>query len=49
MPLIPKEIVDRIIAGENALRVLRERRGKTRLYISYKTNLRQRLSSRVSD
>jgi hypothetical protein len=31
MPLIPKEIVDRIIAGDNALRVLRVRRGKTRL------------------
>jgi len=38
-PLIPKEIVDRIIAGENALRVLREWRGKTQLDISYKTNI----------
>src|ERR1700737_4187535 len=40
-PLIPKEIVDRIIAGENALRVLREWRGKTQLYISYKANIGQ--------
>ena len=41
MPLIPKEIVDRIVAGENALRVVREWRGKTQLYISYKTNIGQ--------
>jgi ribosome-binding protein aMBF1 (putative translation factor) len=40
-PLIPKEIVDRIIAGENAMRVLREWRGKTQLDISYKTNIGQ--------
>jgi len=40
-PLIPKEIVDRIITGENALRVLREWRGKTQLDISYKTNIGQ--------
>ena len=40
-PLIPKEIVDRIIAGENALRVLRQWRGKTQLDISYKTNIGQ--------
>lgn len=41
MPLIPKEIVDRIIAGEKALRVLREWRGKTQLYIAQKTNIGQ--------
>ena len=41
MPLIPKEIVDRIIAGENALRVLREWRGKTQLYIAQKTTIGQ--------
>jgi hypothetical protein len=40
-PLIPKEIVDRITAGENALRVLRKWRGKTQFYISCKTNLGQ--------
>ena len=41
MPLIPKEVVDRITGGENALRVLREWRGKTQLYISHKTNIGQ--------
>ena len=41
MPLIPKEVVDRITAGENALRVLREWRGKTQLYISQKLNIGQ--------
>jgi ribosome-binding protein aMBF1 (putative translation factor) len=41
MPLIPKEVVDRIAGGENALRVVREWRGKTQLYISQKTNVGQ--------
>ena len=41
MPLIPKEVVDRISAGENALRALRVWRGKTQLYISQKTNIGQ--------
>ncbi len=41
MPLIPKEVVDRIAGGENALRVLREWRGQTQLYISYKANIGQ--------
>jgi len=41
IPLIPKEIVDRIVAGESALRVLRKWRGKTQHYISSKTNLGQ--------
>ena len=41
MPLIPKEVVDRITGGENALRVLREWRCKTQLYISHKTNIGQ--------
>jgi predicted transcriptional regulator len=40
-PLIPKQIVDKIIAGENALRAIRKWRGKTQLYISSKTNLGQ--------
>jgi hypothetical protein len=39
MPLIPKEVVDRIARGENALRALRQWRGKTQLYISHKTNI----------
>jgi hypothetical protein len=41
MPLIPKEVVDRIAGGENALRVLRKWRGKTQLHISLKTNIGQ--------
>jgi Helix-turn-helix len=41
MPLIPKEVVDRIAGGENTLRVLREWRGKTQIYISQKTNIGQ--------
>jgi predicted transcriptional regulator len=41
IPLIPKEIVDRIVAGESALRVLRKWRGKTQHYTSSKTNLGQ--------
>jgi hypothetical protein len=40
-PLIPKGVVDRIAGGENALRVLREWRGKTQLYLANKTNLGQ--------
>src|ERR1700726_3094801 len=36
MPLVPKDVVDRICAGENALRVVRKWRGKTQLYISQK-------------
>ena len=40
MPLIPKDVVDRITCGENALRA-REWRGKTQLYISHKTNIVQ--------
>jgi hypothetical protein len=39
--LIPKEVVDRIAGGENALRVFREWRGKTQLFISHKTNIGQ--------
>ena len=41
MPLIPKEVVDRIARGENALRALREWRGKTQLYIAHKTKIGQ--------
>ncbi len=41
MPLIPKEVVDRIARGENALHALRQWRGKTQLYISHKTNVGQ--------
>ena len=41
MPLIPKEVVDRIARGDNALRALRQWRGKTQLYVSHKTNVGQ--------
>ena len=41
IPLIPKEAIARIAEGENALRVLREWRGRTQLYISHKANLGQ--------
>ncbi len=40
-PLIPKTIVDRIAKGENALRVLREWRDVTQLYLSHKTDIGQ--------
>ena len=41
MPLIPKEVVDRIAGGANTLRVFREWRGKTQSYLSHKTNIGQ--------
>src|ERR1700724_4040457 len=41
MPLVPKDVVDTICAGENALRVVRKWRGKTQLYISQKANIGQ--------
>jgi hypothetical protein len=40
-PLIPKQIVDRIAKGENALRVLREWRDETQLHVAFKTNIGQ--------
>jgi predicted transcriptional regulator len=40
-PLLPKEIVDRMANGENAIRVLREWRNVTQTYLSFKTNLSQ--------
>ncbi len=40
-PLLPKEIVDRVANGENAIRVLREWRDITQMYLSFKTNLSQ--------
>src|SRR3974377_2587129 len=36
MPLIPKEVVDRICAGENALRVVREWRGENPPFFAHK-------------
>ena len=40
-PLMPKDVVDRLANGENPLRVLREWRGETQMYLSSKTNLSQ--------
>lgn len=40
-PLLPKEVVDRIANGENPVRVFREWRDVTQMYVSFKTNLSQ--------
>jgi hypothetical protein len=40
-PLLPKDVVDRLGKGENPLRVLREWRDVTQMYLSLKTNLSQ--------
>lgn len=41
VPLLPKDIVDRLAGGENAVRVLREWRDITQMHLSFKTNLSQ--------
>lgn len=40
-PLLPKDIVDRLAKGENPVRVLREWRDVTQVYLSFKTDLSQ--------
>lgn len=40
-PIIPKAVVDRIANGENAIRVLRDWRDVTQLYLSFKTDIGQ--------
>jgi ribosome-binding protein aMBF1 (putative translation factor) len=40
-PLLPKAIVDRLAAGENPVRVLREWRDITQMHLSFKTNISQ--------
>ena len=45
-PLLPKDVVDRVANGENPVRVLREWRDVTQMYLSFKTNLSQ---SYISD
>lgn len=40
-PLLPKAIVDRLAAGENPIRVLREWRDITQMHLSLKTNISQ--------
>jgi len=39
--LLPKTIVDRLAAGENPVRVLREWRDITQMYISFRTDISQ--------
>ena len=39
--LLPKDVVDRLANGENPVRVLREWRDITQMYLSFKTNLSQ--------
>src|SRR6202521_1668416 len=45
-PLLPKEFVDRLANGENSVRVLREWRDMTQMYLSFKTHISQ---SHISD
>lgn len=40
-PLLPKEVVDRLVNGESAIRVIREWRDITQMYLSLKTNISQ--------
>ncbi len=40
-PLLPKDVVDRLAKGENPVRLLRQWRDMTQLYLSFKTNLSQ--------
>ena len=40
-PLLPKDVVDRIANGENPVRVLREWREETQMYLHFKTGLSQ--------
>jgi hypothetical protein len=44
--LLPKAVVDRLAAGENPVRVLREWRDMTQMYISFRTDISQ---SHLSD
>lgn len=41
VPLLPKEIADRLADGENPVRVLRAWRGVTQMHLSHKTDLSQ--------
>jgi DNA-binding XRE family transcriptional regulator len=40
-PLLPKDVVDRLANGENAIRVIREWRNVTQVYLSSKAGLSQ--------
>lgn len=45
-PLLPKAVVDRLAKGESAIRVIREWRDVTQMYLSHKTGISQ---SHISD
>lgn len=47
--LLPKKVVDRLAEGENAIRVLREWKGMTQLYLSSKTGLSQSYLSDIEN
>jgi hypothetical protein len=40
-PILPRDVVDRMANGENPVRVMREWRDVTQMYLSFKTNLSQ--------
>ena len=40
-PLLPKHVIDRLAKGDNPVRVLREWRDVTQLYLAFKTGLSQ--------
>ena len=46
LPLLPKEIVDRLANGQNPVRVFREWRDMTQMYLSSETRISQ---SHISD
>lgn len=41
VPLLPKDVVDRLAKGDNPVRVLREWRDVSQMYLSFKTGLSQ--------
>ncbi len=40
-PLIPKAVVDRLVSGENPLRVIREWRDETQMHLEFLTGISQ--------
>lgn len=48
-PLLPKQVADRLANGESPIRVLREWRDVTQLYLSFKTGLSQGYISDVEN
>lgn len=48
-PLLPKDVVDRLAKGESPVRVLREWRAVTQMYLSFKTGLSQGFISDIEN